>query len=153
MALPGSDPTPPLGRFPAPMIEKHYRQAQRRWAERPVDEAGDGQAEEFEMAEEELRSHAERLSQGGDPLEDAGPVEAESSGEMTERLNATVLKTGRRPTAPRGFGSSSSRPVVFSSTVLGDPADGRRSPPTSVPGTSDSALCPAIRPPAGLTAD
>ena len=34
------------------MIEKHYRQAQRREAERPVDEAGGGEAEGFEMAEE-----------------------------------------------------------------------------------------------------
>jgi len=52
MARPGSSSPPPLGRFPAPMIEKHYRQAQRREAERPVDEAGGGEAEGFEMAEE-----------------------------------------------------------------------------------------------------
>ncbi len=62
------------------MIEKHDKEAQRREAERPVDEAGGGEAEGFEQAEAELRRHAEGFDQGGDPLEDAGPVEAEDPG-------------------------------------------------------------------------
>lgn len=81
MATPASDRTasarPGILR---PMIEKHDRRAQQREAERPVEEAGGGEAEGFEKAEEELRRHAEGFDQGGDPLEDAGPAEAEQSG-------------------------------------------------------------------------
>jgi hypothetical protein len=62
------------------MLERHDREAERREAERPVEEAGGGEAEGFEMAEEALRRHAEGIEEGGDPLEDASPVEAEESG-------------------------------------------------------------------------
>jgi hypothetical protein len=57
------------------MLERHDREQQRREAERPVEEAGGGEAEGFEMAEEALRRHAEGIDDGGDPLEDAGAVE------------------------------------------------------------------------------
>jgi hypothetical protein len=62
------------------MLERHDREAERREAERPVEEAGGGEAEGFEMAEEALRRHAEGIEEGGDPLEDASPVEAEDPG-------------------------------------------------------------------------
>jgi hypothetical protein len=62
------------------MLERHDREKERREAERPVEEAGGGEAEGFEMAEEALRRHAEGLDEGGDPLEDAPPVEAEDPG-------------------------------------------------------------------------
>jgi len=62
------------------MLERHDREEEKREAERPVDEAGGGEAEGFEMAEEELRRHAEGVDDGGDPLEDAGKVEPEDSG-------------------------------------------------------------------------
>jgi hypothetical protein len=62
------------------MLERHDREAERREAERPVEEAGGGEAEGFEMAEEALRRHAEGIEEGGDPLEDAGAVEAEDAG-------------------------------------------------------------------------
>ncbi len=61
------------------MIEKHDREKERREAERPVDEAGGGEAEGFEMAEEALRRHAEGIEEGGNPLDDVGPVEAEKT--------------------------------------------------------------------------
>jgi len=61
------------------MIEKHNRRAEKREAERPVDEAGGGEAEGFEMAEKALRRHAEGFDEGGNPIEDAPPVEAEKS--------------------------------------------------------------------------
>jgi len=61
------------------MLERHDREEEKREAERPVDEAGGGEAEGFEMAEEELRRHAEGVDDGGDPLQDAGAVEAEKS--------------------------------------------------------------------------
>ena len=60
------------------MLEKHDSEAERREAERPVDEAGGGEAEGFEMAERALRRLAEGVDEGGDPLEDAGQVEAEN---------------------------------------------------------------------------
>lgn len=62
------------------MLERHDREEEKREAERPVEEAGGGEAEGFEMAEEALRRHAEGVDDGGDPLEDAGKVEAEDSG-------------------------------------------------------------------------
>ena len=62
------------------MIEKHDREEERREAERAVDEAGGGEAEGFEMAEEALRRHAEGEVDGGDPLADAGAAEAEDPG-------------------------------------------------------------------------
>jgi exonuclease VII small subunit len=62
------------------MIEKHDREKMQREAERAVNEAGGGESEGFEMAEEALRRHAEGIEDGGDPLEDASPIEAEDSG-------------------------------------------------------------------------
>ena len=61
------------------MIEKHDKERERREAERAVDEAGGGEAEGFEMAEKALQRHAEGFDEGGNPLEDAPPVEAEKS--------------------------------------------------------------------------
>ncbi len=62
------------------MLERHDKDAERREAERPVEEAGGGEAEGFEMAEEALRRHAEGIDEDGDPLEEAGRVEAEDPG-------------------------------------------------------------------------
>ncbi len=62
------------------MLERHDRERERREAARPVEEAGGGEAEGFEMAEAALRRHAEGIDDTGDPLEDATPVEAEQSG-------------------------------------------------------------------------
>jgi len=61
------------------MIEKHDREAERREAERPVDEAGGGEAEGFEQAEAELRRQAEGIDDGHDPVAEAGLVESETS--------------------------------------------------------------------------
>ncbi len=61
------------------MIEKHDREAERREAERPVDEAGGGEAEGFELAEAELRRQAEGIDDDHDPVAEAGLVEAETS--------------------------------------------------------------------------
>ena len=61
------------------MIEKHDREAERREAERPVDEAGGGEAEGFELAEAELQRQAEGVDDGHDPVAEAGLVEAEKS--------------------------------------------------------------------------
>jgi len=62
------------------MPERHDREEEKREAERPVEEAGGGEAEGFEQAEEALRRNAEGLEDGGDPIEDAGKVEAENPG-------------------------------------------------------------------------
>lgn len=62
------------------MLERHDREEEKREAERPVEEAGGGEAEGFEMAEEALRRHAEGIEDGGNPLEDASQVEPEDSG-------------------------------------------------------------------------
>lgn len=58
---------------------KHDREQDKRDAERPVDEAGGGQAEGFELSEKELREQAENFDRGRSPAFDAGEVEAESS--------------------------------------------------------------------------
>ncbi len=60
------------------MLERHDREEEKREAERPVDEAGGGEAEGFEMAEEALRRQAEGSDEDGGPLENAGPVEPEN---------------------------------------------------------------------------
>lgn len=64
-----------LSLYPLAMPHSHDREREKREAERPVDEAGGGEAEGFEMAEEALRRHAEGIEEGGDPLDDAGPPE------------------------------------------------------------------------------
>jgi hypothetical protein len=48
-------------------------------AERPLAEAGEGVAEGFELAEEELIDHATHADSGGNPLADAFSVEAEKA--------------------------------------------------------------------------
>jgi hypothetical protein len=53
----------------------HDRQKDRREAQRPVEEAGGGVAEGFEMAEEELRRQAENMEDGQNPKYDAGRPE------------------------------------------------------------------------------
>ena len=70
------------------MIEKHDREAERREAERPVDEAGGGEAEGFEQAEAELRRQAEGIDDGHDPVAEAGVVEAEDSGAVHGEADA-----------------------------------------------------------------
>jgi hypothetical protein len=47
-------------------------------ADRPVREGGGGEAEGFEIAEEDLVRHATHEDPGGDPLSDAFTPEAES---------------------------------------------------------------------------
>ncbi|MGK2954631.1 MAG: hypothetical protein ACSLFI_03035 [Solirubrobacterales bacterium] len=56
---------------------KHNREKDKREAERPVDEAGGGQAEGFELSEKALREQAENFDRGRNPKYDAGKVEAE----------------------------------------------------------------------------
>ena len=46
-------------------------------AERPLVEGGEGEAEGFELAEEELIDHASHAEFGGNPLEDTYEVEGE----------------------------------------------------------------------------
>ncbi len=48
-------------------------------AERPLVEAGEGVAEGFELAEDELIEHATDQDSGGNPLDDAFPVEEEAT--------------------------------------------------------------------------
>lgn len=62
------------------MIEKHEKEAEKPEAERAVEEAGGGEAEGFEQAEAALRRQAEGSDESGDPIEQAGEVEAERSG-------------------------------------------------------------------------
>ena len=46
--------------------------------QRPLEEAGEGEAEGFELAEEELERNASHEDPGGNPLLDRFPVENES---------------------------------------------------------------------------
>ena len=78
------------------MVDKHDREAERREAERPVDEAGGGEAEGFELAEAELRRQAEGIDDGHDPVAEAGPVEPENSGAVHGEADAE--HTSERPT-------------------------------------------------------
>jgi hypothetical protein len=50
-------------------------------ARQPVEEAGGGEAEGFEQAEEQLREHAEHGEPAPDPSDEAFPTEAESDRE------------------------------------------------------------------------
>ena len=47
-------------------------------AQRPLEEAGQGEAEGFEQAEEQLRRHAEHRDAGGNPKYDQPDPEAEA---------------------------------------------------------------------------
>lgn len=58
---------------------KHDRAQDQRDADRPVDEAGGGEAEGFEKSEAELVEQAENFDRGRNPTYDAGEVEAERS--------------------------------------------------------------------------
>jgi hypothetical protein len=62
------------------MIEKHDREEMQREAERAVDEAGGGESEGFELAEQQLIRQAEGIDDDHDPVAEAGLVEAERSG-------------------------------------------------------------------------
>jgi hypothetical protein len=53
-------------------------EAKRQEEQRPLEEAGQGEAEGFEQAEQELIEAAEHGDAGGDPELDAFPPEAES---------------------------------------------------------------------------
>ena len=48
-------------------------------AQRPLSEAGEGEAEGFELAEKELVEHASHGDSGGNPLDDAFTVEEEKA--------------------------------------------------------------------------
>lgn len=49
-------------------------------ADRPLIEGGEGVAEGFELAEEQLQRNASHEDRGADPLRDAGEPESEDSG-------------------------------------------------------------------------
>lgn len=66
------------------MIEPHDTEERRREAELPVEEAGGGESEGFEMAEEELRRVAEGIEDGHDPLEDSGLPEEDAGSVYSE---------------------------------------------------------------------
>jgi hypothetical protein len=67
-------------------------------ARRPVDEAGGGQAEGFEQAEEDLRENAEHGQLGPrDPNRDAFSAEAESDLSGAEYGEADDVRTEDRP--------------------------------------------------------
>jgi len=57
--------------------ERHNRERDRAEAERPVREAGGGEAEGFEEAERELEEHASHGDPGPDPTHLAGAPEAD----------------------------------------------------------------------------
>lgn len=56
----------------------------RREAERPVEEAGGGESEGFEQAEEALKEAASHGDSGADPAADAFPPERETGAEHGE---------------------------------------------------------------------
>jgi hypothetical protein len=82
------------------MIEKHDKEAERREAERAVEEAGGGEAEGFELAEAELRRQAEGIDDDHDPVAEAGQVEAEKSNAVYGEADAE--HTSERPTDDHG---------------------------------------------------
>jgi hypothetical protein len=59
-------------------MEERDLEARRREEQRPLEEAGQGEAEGFEQAEQELIDAAEHGDGGGDPELDAFTPEAES---------------------------------------------------------------------------
>jgi hypothetical protein len=78
---------------------KHDREQDKREAERPVDEAGGGQAEGFELSEKALRDQAENFDEGRNPKYDAGKVEAERAtatyGEADEEHSSELEDSDR----------------------------------------------------------
>jgi hypothetical protein len=68
-------------------------------ARRPVDEAGGGEAEGFELAEQELQEHASHDHQGPDPTRAAFTPEVESDRETVERGEADDFRSSERPDA------------------------------------------------------
>ncbi len=56
----------------ATMIEKHDREAEKREAERAISEAGGGESEGFELAEQDLIRQAEGIDEERDPVAEAG---------------------------------------------------------------------------------
>jgi hypothetical protein len=70
-------------------------------ARRPVDEAGGGQAEGFEQAEEDLRENAEHGQLGPrDPNRDAFTPEEESDRTGAEYAEPDEARTADRPDDP-----------------------------------------------------
>ena len=59
-------------------MEERDLEARRQEERRPLEEAGQGEAEGFELAEQELIEHAEHRENRADPEVDAFPPEAES---------------------------------------------------------------------------
>ena len=68
-------------------------------AERPVREAGGGEAEGFEEAEEALRDHAEHGDLGHSPRLDAFPPEAESDRSGADYGDADEVSVSEREDA------------------------------------------------------
>ena len=66
-------------------------------ARRPVEEAGGGESEGFELAEEELQEHASHGDQGPNPARVAFTPEAESDRETAERGEADDFRSTERP--------------------------------------------------------
>jgi hypothetical protein len=66
-------------------------------ARRPVEEAGGGEAEGFEQAEEDLREHAEHGDQGPNPVRAAFTPEEESDLETTEHGEPDRVRSSERP--------------------------------------------------------
>ena len=63
---------------------------------RPVEEAGGGEAEGFEQAEELLREHAEHGDPAPDPSGEAFPAEAESDRETAVQGEPDDVKSSER---------------------------------------------------------
>jgi hypothetical protein len=64
---------------------------------RPVEEAGGGESEGFEQAEEDLREHTEHGYQAPSPTETAFTPEQESDEETIERAEADDIRSTERP--------------------------------------------------------
>jgi hypothetical protein len=64
---------------------------------RPVEEAGGGESEGFEQAEQDLRDNAEQGHGSPSAARDAFPPEAESDEETVERAEADDVRSSERP--------------------------------------------------------
>ncbi|MBN8867125.1 MAG: hypothetical protein J0H98_06195 [Solirubrobacterales bacterium] len=73
----------------------HDLEARRREAERPLREAGEGEAEGFEESERELIEQAENPEAGRNPKYDAGRPEAEA--DPAEYGEADEIHSSERP--------------------------------------------------------
>jgi len=65
-------------------MEERDLDARRAEERRPLEEAGEGEAEGFEQAEQELIEQAEHGENGRDPAQDAFPAEEESDRSTAE---------------------------------------------------------------------